>query len=217
MGQIHVPIEFITGDGGRATFAALLDTGFTGSIGIQSALIPALGWPLHGYVEAALASGTESLPVLIGQVVFDGRHQVVRAIVITIEQSVTSGLIYLNSSARDFQNPELRPYLDKYVRGSGGYDAENRVKLMKLLWDAIGTEFGARHELYEINYSGSTEENRLTALHIAHATGLTDRMRELVQACLAEYDLNGWTAADLINPDDISWLPKRWHRTGGGV
>ena len=68
-----------------------------------------------------------------------------------IEQSVASGLIYLNSSARDFQNPELRPYLDKYIRGSGGYDAEQRVKLMKLLWDAIGTEFGARHELYEIN------------------------------------------------------------------
>src|SRR5260221_3979065 len=43
-----------------------------------------------------------------------------------IEQSVASGLIYLNSSARDFQNPELRPYIDKYVRGSGGYDAENR-------------------------------------------------------------------------------------------
>ena len=126
-----------------------------------------------------------------------------------IEQSVTSGLIYLNSSARDFQNPELRPYLDKYVRGSGGYDAETRVKLMKLLWDAIGTEFGARHELYEINYSGSTEENRLVALNIAHATGLTDRMRDLVQTCLAEYDLTGWTVPDLINPDDVSWLPKR--------
>src|SRR4029453_15079528 len=57
-----------------------------------------------------------------------------------IEQSVTSGLIYLNTSARDFHNPALRPYLDKYIRGSGGYDAEQRVKLLKLLWDAIGTE-----------------------------------------------------------------------------
>ena len=125
-----------------------------------------------------------------------------------IEQSVASGLIYLNSSARDFQNPALRPYLDKYVRGSGGHDAEHRVKLLKLLWDAIGTEFGARHELYEINYSGSTEENRLTALGIAEATGLTDQMRALVATCLAEYDLNGWTAPDLINPDDVSWLPR---------
>ena len=125
-----------------------------------------------------------------------------------IEQSVASGLIYLNSSARDFHNPELRPYLDKYVRGSGGYDAEQRVKLMKLLWDAIGSEFGARYELYEINWSGSTEENRLLALHIAQATGLADGMKDLVKTCMAEYDLNGWTVPDLINPDDVSWLPK---------
>jgi aromatic ring hydroxylase len=37
-----------------------------------------------------------------------------------IEQTVASGLIYLNSSSRDFKNPEIRPYLDKYMRGSGG-------------------------------------------------------------------------------------------------
>ena len=46
--------------------------------------------------------------------------------------------------ARDFQNPELRPYLDKYLRGTDGFDAVERVKLMKLLWDAVGTEFGGR-------------------------------------------------------------------------
>ena len=39
----------------------------------------------------------------------------------------------------DFKMPELRPYLDQFVRGSNGYSAEDRVKLMKLLWDAIGT------------------------------------------------------------------------------
>ncbi|MHB8577254.1 MAG: 4-hydroxyphenylacetate 3-hydroxylase C-terminal domain-containing protein, partial [Dehalococcoidia bacterium] len=126
-----------------------------------------------------------------------------------IEQSVASGLIYLNSSARDFQNPELRPYVDKYIRGSGGHDAESRVKVMKLLWDAIGTEFGARHELYEINYSGSTEENRLTALNLANATGLSARMKGLVDTCLAEYTLDGWTAPDLIGNDDVSWLKKK--------
>src|SRR5256885_10768331 len=92
------------------------------------------------------------------------------------EQSVASGLIYLNSSARDFQNAELRPYLDKYVRGSGGDDAEQRVKLKKLLWDSIGSEFGARHELYEINYSGSAEENRIVCMNIANATGATAKM-----------------------------------------
>jgi 4-hydroxyphenylacetate 3-monooxygenase len=47
-----------------------------------------------------------------------------------IEQTVASGLIYLNSSARDFKNPNIRPYLDKYMRGSNGYNAVDRVKLL---------------------------------------------------------------------------------------
>ena len=88
VGQIYVPIELITADGGRSTFAALLDTGFTGSIGLRGALPPTLGWQLHGYVEAALASGTESLQVYIGHVVFDGQYQVVRAIVITSDEVI---------------------------------------------------------------------------------------------------------------------------------
>jgi 4-hydroxyphenylacetate 3-monooxygenase len=78
-----------------------------------------------------------------------------------IEQVVASGLIYLNSHSRDFKNPEIRPYIDQYMRGSNGYKAEERVKLMKLLWDSLGTEFGGRHELYEINYGGATEQIRL--------------------------------------------------------
>lgn len=41
-------------------------------------------------------------------------------------------LIYLNSSAQCFPTPEIRPYLDKYVRGSDGVEAVDRVKLMKL-------------------------------------------------------------------------------------
>ena len=126
-----------------------------------------------------------------------------------IEQSIASGLIYLNSSARDFQNPELRPYLDKYLRVTAGYDSVERVKLMKLLWDAIGSEFGGRGELYEINWAGSTEETRISTLGIAQAIGLADQMKRFVDSCLGEYDLDGWTVPDLLNPDDVSWLPKR--------
>jgi 4-hydroxyphenylacetate 3-monooxygenase len=80
---------------------------------------------------------------------------------------------------------------------------------MKLLWDAIGSEFGARYELYEINWAGSTEENRLITLNIAQATGLSERMKDFVRTCMAEYDLNGWRVPDLINPHDVSWLPKQ--------
>ena len=38
-----------------------------------------------------------------------------------IENTLASALIYLPSSALDFKVPELRPYLDQFVRGSNGY------------------------------------------------------------------------------------------------
>ena len=125
-----------------------------------------------------------------------------------IEKTVASGLIFLNSHANDFQNPELRPYLDRYLRGSGGVDAVGRVKVMKALWDAVGTEFGGRHELYEINYSGSHEEIRRYALFGAVASGAYDRFKAFADKCLNEYDLNGWTAPDLINTDNINLFRK---------
>src|SRR5262249_47697240 len=100
-------------------------------------------------------------------------YPVVRSIV---EKVIASGLIYLPSSARDFKNPEIDGYLKRYVRGSGGVDYKDRIKLMKLLWDAIGTEFGARHELYELNYAGSHELIRLFALQQAQAAGSLNRL-----------------------------------------
>ena len=123
-----------------------------------------------------------------------------------IEKTVASSLIYLNSHARDFKTPEMRQYLDRYVRGSGGVSAVERVKLMKLLWDAIGSEFGARHELYEINYAGSHEEIRIDALRASIGSGQYERWKSFADSCMAEYDLDGWTAPDLINPDDVSVL-----------
>jgi 4-hydroxyphenylacetate 3-monooxygenase len=122
-----------------------------------------------------------------------------------IEQTSASGLIYLNSHARDFKNPEIRRYLDRFMRGSNGYDAEARVKLMKLLWDSIGSEFGARHELYEINYAGSTEEIRRYCLFDAQASGNAAKFTGFAEQCMAEYDLDGWKVPDLRDPGDLSY------------
>ena len=122
-----------------------------------------------------------------------------------IEQTVASGLIYLNSHASDFKNGEIRPYLDRYLRGSNGYKAEERVKLLKLLWDCLGSEFGGRHELYEINYGGSTEEIRRYCLFGAQASGNADRFKGFAEDCMAEYDLDGWKVPDLTDPGELSY------------
>jgi len=131
-----------------------------------------------------------------------------------IENTVTSGLIYLNSHAVDFQTPELRPYLDRYLRGSDGSNAVERTKLMKLLWDAVGTEFGGRHELYERNYPGGSELIRVGTLQAAMASGQAERFKSFAEQCMSEYDLDGWTAPDLINPDDVNVITKRREAAG---
>ena len=126
-----------------------------------------------------------------------------------IEQTIGSGLIYLNSSAEDFKNPEIRPYLDQYVRGSNGVPAVDRVKLLKLLWDATATEFGGRHELYERNYGGDHEAVRFQTLFYHQMTGETAKLEGFAESAMADYDLDGWTASDMINPEDVSVLGGR--------
>jgi 4-hydroxyphenylacetate 3-monooxygenase len=110
-----------------------------------------------------------------------------------VERTATSSLIYLPSSVKDFHNPETRGLLDQYVRGSHGVAAMERVKVMKLLWDAIGSEFGGRHELYERNYAGGWEDVRLQSLTNAQKGPDMRSMQDLVETCLGDYDENGWT------------------------
>ncbi|WP_395674973.1 4-hydroxyphenylacetate 3-hydroxylase family protein [Inquilinus sp.] len=125
-----------------------------------------------------------------------------------IEQDLGSALIYLNSHAADFRSPEIRPYLDRYVRGSGGVGAVERVKVMKLLWDAVGSEFGSRHELYERNYGGNHEAVRSQILAAQEASGQAAAYRGFAEQCLAEYDLDGWTVPDLVDPSDVNRIGR---------
>lgn len=121
-----------------------------------------------------------------------------------VQQVLGSGLIYLNSHATDWLNPDIRSYLDRYVRGSNGTAAVDRVKLLKLLWDAIGTEFGGRHELYERNYGGDHEGVRLQTLLAHRATGQVDALTGFADRCMADYDLHGWVRPDMVNPVDVT-------------
>ncbi len=112
-----------------------------------------------------------------------------------IMQDLGSALIYLPSHAKDFDNPQLRTLLDRYMRGSGGYDAEARAKVLKMLWDAVGTEFGGRHELYERNYQGNYDGIR-QQVYIDHVQrGVTGSLEDLVDKAMSDYDRTGW-----VNP-----------------
>jgi 4-hydroxyphenylacetate 3-monooxygenase len=108
-----------------------------------------------------------------------------------VAQTLGGSPLVVPSTNRDLQNDELRPLIDRFYRGSTG-SAHDRIKLFKLLWDAVGSEFGARHTLYERNYGGNHEQVRLDALNFARRRGHLDEMTELVRPCMSEYDLDGW-------------------------
>jgi 4-hydroxyphenylacetate 3-monooxygenase len=121
-----------------------------------------------------------------------------------IKSTLGTGLIYINSHAVDFASPELRPYLDKYMRGSDGSSAKDRTKLMKLLWDAVGSEFAGRNTLYELNFSGSPETARVLTYQMMQSIGKSKELTGMVDRCMAEYDLQGWTAPDLVPPGELT-------------
>jgi 4-hydroxyphenylacetate 3-monooxygenase len=64
------------------------------------------------------------------------------------------GVIQLPSSIHDYDNPEAAADLERFVQ-SPGVPSLERVKLLKLVWDMIGSEFGSRHEQYEMFYAGA--------------------------------------------------------------
>jgi 4-hydroxyphenylacetate 3-monooxygenase len=121
-----------------------------------------------------------------------------------MEQTLGSSLIYLVSGVEDLKSPEIRPYIDRFVRGSEGRSAIDRIKLLKLVWDSLGSEFGGRHELYERNYAGNWENVRFEALMAETAIGRVDALKGFVDQCLADYDIDGWIAPGYTNPSDVS-------------
>lgn len=112
------------------------------------------------------------------------------------EVTLAGAPIYTVSSVRDLRQPELRPLIDTYFRGTGR-DAESRLKLFKLVWDALYSEFAGRHALYERNYAGNQEQQRIDALTFCERRGDGARYRAFVDACLADYDLDGWVVPHL--------------------
>jgi 4-hydroxyphenylacetate 3-monooxygenase len=72
-----------------------------------------------------------------------------------IRELTGAGMVTLPSSSADFESPEMRADIDRYM-GSASTDAKDRVALMRLAWDFIGSEFGSRHQQYEKFYGGAS-------------------------------------------------------------
>jgi 4-hydroxyphenylacetate 3-monooxygenase len=91
-------------------------------------------------------------------------------------------LIQLPASVEELRAPESSADVERHVRWPKASGSE-RVKLVKLLWDALGSEFGSRHLQYEMFYAGepaSIQGREFRTFDWAAAEALVDR-------CLADY------------------------------
>jgi 4-hydroxyphenylacetate 3-monooxygenase len=59
-----------------------------------------------------------------------------------------------------FDDPALRPLIDKYLRGAGDVSAVERARVFRLGWDFAGSALASRNEQYERFYLTSGARNR---------------------------------------------------------
>ena len=104
--------------------------------------------------------------------------------VLMAREMMGGSLIQLPSSARDLLSAETAPDVARHVRWPEA-SAEERVKLLKLLWDLTGSEFGSRHVQYEMFYAGQPSVVKAKAFNAYDWSAA----EALVDHCLNSYSL----------------------------
>src|SRR5262249_39248115 len=96
----------------------------------------------------------------------------------------TSGVIQLPDSYLEMRSHETQADMERYLRSTGVGSAEH-IKLYRLAWDLIGSEFASRHHQYEMFYAGAPSVGKAHAFRnyrFDEAVAEVDRF-------LASYDL----------------------------
>ena len=108
----------------------------------------------------------------------------------TIRELAGGALIMLPSSAADYEDEELSKLFSAVQISADGRSPLERVKLMKLAWDAVGSEFAGRHTQYEMFYAGAQFVTR------GHSFRTYDwaAAQALVSTISDRYDLKGSTS-----------------------
>ena len=79
---------------------------------------------------------------------------------------------------------ESKPFTDRYFQGAN-IPAYEKVRLFRIVWDLIGTEFGSRSTLYERYFNGDVvrlRQLRYTSYDYTKALGSLNSFIENLEA-----------------------------------
>jgi 4-hydroxyphenylacetate 3-monooxygenase len=105
-------------------------------------------------------------------------QQLYPKVIATLRTLAGGSMIMLPSGVEDFAEAKLADYSLR-AQGSAALDPAARVKLFKLAWDAVGSEFASRHTQYEMFYAGAdfvTKGHSYRTYDWEGASGLAGRL-----------------------------------------
>lgn len=128
-----------------------------------------VAWPNSRFLYAAMAMQAEMYPRVL--------H--------LVRELAGGGFLQVPDRQEEFGNPEAAADLDRYL-STPGVTAKDRVKLFKLAWDVVGSEFAGRHHQYEMFYAGAPHLSR----GYAFRNYGYEEVVALADSFLASYDLD---------------------------
>jgi 4-hydroxyphenylacetate 3-monooxygenase len=102
-----------------------------------------------------------------------------------LRELVGGGCLQVPSSVHEFHDPDQAEDIRRFIQ-SPGTSAEDRVKLFKLAWEMIGSEFAGRHQQYEIFYAGAP----FVVRNYAYMNYDFREALGLVEHCLKSYEMD---------------------------
>ena len=187
--RLSVKIKFLIGLAHRLT--ELIGTNAMPQIREQLGFLAA-----HVSMVQAMMAGMEVEGSMRGEYWVPNKHHMYSAQVLTqdlyprvintLRELSGGALIMLPSSVQDFADPELRRIIG-LTQQAAKMKPEEKVKFLKLAWDAIGSEFGSRHTQYEMFYAGA----RFVTTGHSYRTFDWPGATRLVDDAMAGYDLAG--------------------------
>jgi 4-hydroxyphenylacetate 3-monooxygenase len=147
----------------------------------------------HSSMVSAMMAGMEAEGSMHGEWYVPNKHFMYSAQVLTQDlyprivnalRDLSGGaLIMLPSSIHDFEDPQLKKIIGLTQRAAK-MAPEEKVKLLKAGWDAIGSEFGSRHTQYEMFYAGArfvTTGHSYRTFDWDGATGMVESLMDSYQ------------------------------------
>jgi aromatic ring hydroxylase len=89
-----------------------------------------------------------------------------------------SGIV-MQPSENDLASPELRPYLEQFMRGKD-VDVEYKSRLFRVAHDLVMSSFGMRQDIYEYWHAGDPSRNRINLLRAYNQDDMKGLIKDLI-------------------------------------